>query len=256
MNLARNLSSRIGPALTFIGLLLIWELIARLRLVPAFLLPAPSDIVRAFGSIPASAWLQHIFATVEVALMGLVAATAVSIPIAIALSRSRFLSQTLYPLLVVVRSLPIVAIAPIIIALAGTGNVPRVIITFLITFFPIVVSTVAGLDQVPPELIELSRSLKASMRREMLDVRLPAAIPYIFASLKVASTLVVTGAVVAEFVAADQGIGYVVVVSTSSFKMAMAFAALVVLVLLSLILFYSIDLIQRWFFPWSLPKQS
>jgi NitT/TauT family transport system permease protein len=229
MNLARSLSSRIAPALTFIGLLAVWELVARLRLVPAFLLPAPSDIIRAFGSIPASAWLQHIFATVEVALMGLVAATAISIPIAIALSRSRFLSQTLYPLLVVVRSLPIVAIAPIIIALV---------------------------DQVPPELIELSRSLKASMRREMLDVRLPAAIPYIFASLKVASTLVVTGAVVAEFVAADQGIGYVVVVSTSSFKMAMAFAALVVLVLLSLILFYSIDLIQRWFFPWSLPKQS
>jgi len=252
---AHGVYSRIGAVLTFVGLVAVWELTARLRLLPAFLLPAPSDVIRAFGSIPASAWLQHIGATIRVSVVGLIVATAVSIPIAIALSRSRFLSQTLYPLLIVVRSLPIVAIAPIIIALAGTGDVPRVIITFLITFFPIVVSTAAGLAQVPPELIELSRSLKASTRREMLDVRLPSAVPYIFASLKVASTLAVTGAVVAEFVAADQGIGYVVVVSTSSFKMAMAFAALVVLVFLSLILFYSIDVIQRWFFPWSIPRQ-
>ena len=252
----RVVSHILAPLATFAMLLVAWEIVARAQLVNAVILPAPSAILTALRTLGALAWLDNIFATLRVALMGLVAAIVISIPMAMALSRSRFLASTLYPLLVVVRSLPIVAIAPIIIALAGTSDLPRVIITFLITFFPIVVSTVTGLAQVPPELIELSRSLRASTWREMWDIRLPSAIPYIFSSLKVASTLVVTGAVVAEFVAADKGVGYLVVVSMSMFKTPIAFAALSVLVVICLALFYSIDLIQKLLFPWSLAKDE
>jgi NitT/TauT family transport system permease protein len=136
----------------------------------------------------------------------------------------------------------------------GAQDLPRVVITFMITFFPIVVSTVTGMLATPEELIELSRSLKAGRTREMLHIRLPYAVPYIFSSLKIATTLAVVGAVVAEFVAAEHGLGFFIMFSTSFFKIPQAFAGLVVLVVLSLVLFRLCAIAQRRFAPWSLPK--
>ena len=201
-------------------------------------------------------WLSNISATLRVALMGYVVAIAVSIPLAVALVNSRFLSRTLYPILVIVQSTPIVAVAPIIVVTLGASDLPRVVITFLITFFPIVVSTVTGLMATPEELIELSRSLRAGRTREMLHIRLPFAVPYIFSALKISTTLAIIGAVVAEFVAAEHGLGFFIMFSTSFFKIPQAFAGLAVLVALSLVLFRLCTLAQRWFVPWSLPKSE
>jgi NitT/TauT family transport system permease protein len=192
----------------------------------------------------------------RVALMGYLVAIAVSVPLAVALVSSRFLSRTLYPMIVIVQSTPIVAIAPIIVVTLGASDLPRVFITFLITFFPIVVSTVTGLMATPEELIELSRSLRAGRVREMLHIRLPFAVPFIFSALKISTTLAVIGAVVAEFVAAERGLGFFIMFSTSFFKIPQAFAGLAVLVALSLVLFRLCSLAQRWFVPWSLPKSE
>lgn len=251
-----DILDRLAPLLAFAALLLIWELAVRLFAIPAFILPAPTEIMSAASNLPGSTWLENTLATLRVALLGFALAIVVSIPLAIAFTRSRLLTRTLLPLLVVVKSMPVVAIAPIIIVVCGSGDLPRVLITFLISFFPIVVSTITGLSLVPIELIELSRSLKARPGGEMLDIRLPSALPHIFSALKVASTLVVTGAVVAEFVAAEKGLGFMVMFSTSMFKVSTAFGALTVLVSASLALFYGIDAIQRFVFPWSLPKEA
>ena len=156
--------------------------------------------------------------------MGYFVAIAVSVPLAVALVNSRFLSRTLYPILVIVQSTPVVAIAPIIVVTLGASDLPRVVITFLIAFFPIVVSTVTGLLATPEELIELSRSLRAGRTREMLHIRLPFAVPYIFSALKISITLAIIGAVVAEFVAAERGLGFFIMFSTSFFKIPQAFA--------------------------------
>jgi len=207
-------------------------------------------------NIDASVWLGHVWATVRVALSGYFVAVAISIPLAVALTNSRFLSRTLYPILVIIQSTPIVAIAPIIVVTLGASDMPRIVITFLITFFPIVVSTATGLLATPPELIELSRSLRAGRSREMLHIRLPYAVPYIFSALKIATTLAVIGAVVAEFVAADRGLGYFILLSTSFFKIPQAFAGLVLLVALSLLLFHLCGFLQRKLMPWSLPKSE
>ena len=247
---------RFAPPLAFIVLIAIWEASCRAFHIPSFLLPAPSAIVVAGYDIPVAVWLGHIGATLRVALMGYVAAIAISIPLAVALVSSRLLSRTLYPILVIVQSTPIVAIAPIIIVTLGASDLPRVVITFLITFFPIVVSTVTGLLATPEELIELSRALRAGRIREMLHIRLPFAVPYIFSALKISTTLAVIGAVVAEFVAAERGLGFFIAFSTSFFKIPQAFAGLVVLVALSLILFRLCAVAQRRFVPWSLPKSE
>jgi len=247
---------RFAPAMTFVAILLVWEAVCRLFEIPTFLLPSPSSIALSTTDLPLSAWLGHLWATTRVAMIGYVAAIVISIPLAIALTNSRFLSRTLYPILVIVQSTPIVAVAPIIVVTLGASDLPRVVITFLITFFPIVVSTATGMLATPPELIELSRSLRAGRTREILHIRLPYAVPYIFSSLKIATTLAVIGAVVAEFVAAERGLGFFILFSTSFFKIPQAFAGLVLLVALSLILFRLCGYTQRKLFPWSLPQSE
>jgi NitT/TauT family transport system permease protein len=247
---------RLAPALTFVVLIIVWEAAARLFEIPSFLLPAPSAILEAGLAVPVTVWLGHIWATLRVALMGFALATVVSIPLAVALTYSRLLSRTLYPILIIIQSTPIVAIAPIIVVTLGASDLPRVVITFLITFFPIVVTTATGLLATPEELIELSRSLRAPRLREIMHIRLPYAVPYIFSALKIATTLAVIGAVVAEFVAAERGLGFFILFSTSYFKIPQAFAGLAVLVTLSLVLFRLVGLTQRWLAPWSLPKSA
>ncbi len=249
-------ADRLAPAGAFVVLIVVWQGACRLFSIPSFLLPSPSAIIAAALEVSATQWLTNISATLRVALMGYVLAIAVSIPLAVALVNSRFLSRTLYPILVIIQSTPIVAVAPIIVVTLGASDLPRVVITFLITFFPIVVSTVTGLMATPEELIELSRSLRAGRTREMLHIRLPFAVPYIFSALKISITLAIIGAVVAEFVAAEHGLGFFIMFSTSFFKIPQAFAGLVVLVALSLILFRICTLAQRWFVPWSLPKSE
>jgi NitT/TauT family transport system permease protein len=249
-------ADRFAPPLAFVALIAIWEVSCRAFAIPSFLLPAPTAIVTSAFELPIAVWLGHFTATLQVALAGYAAAIVVSIPLAVLLVNSRFLSRTLYPILVIVQSTPIVAVAPIIIVTLGASDLPRVVITFMITFFPIVVSTVTGLRATPEELIELSRSLRAGRAREMLHIRLPFAVPYIFSALKISTTLAVIGAVVAEFVAAERGLGFFIAFSTSFFKIPQAFAGLVVLVALSLVLFRLCAEAQRWLFPWSLPKSD
>ncbi|POF30827.1 NitT/TauT family transport system permease protein [Roseibium marinum] len=244
------------PAVSFIAIVAIWEISCLLFNIPSYILPAPSRIAGGFDAIPITRWLDHVWGTLRVALIGYFASIAIAIPIAISLARSELLSRAFYPMLVVVQSTPVVAIAPIIIVGLGSGDLPRVVITCLITFFPLVVSTTTGLMATPPELIELSRSLRAPVWREITQIRLPFAIPYIFSALKISVTLSVIGAVVAEFVAADKGLGYLIQFSTSMFKIQQAWAGLVVLVLMSLVLFQAVVAVQRIWFPWSLPKEK
>jgi len=253
-NRAAAALDRAAPALFAIAVLLVWEAACRLFTIPAYLLPAPSAIFVAAVTYPASGWLASIWSTLRVSVLGLALACAVAIPLAMVLTASRLLTRTLYPALVVVQSTPVVAVAPIMVVVLGADDLARVAITFLITFFPIVVATATGLAATPDELIELSRSLGATRRREMLQIRLPFAVPYLFAALRIAATLSVIGAVVAEFVAAENGLGYMIAFSTSNFRTARAFAALAVLVGVSLLLFQAVTLTQRYAFGWSLPK--
>ncbi len=244
----------VTTAAALIGAMLVWEAFVRVLSIPAYLLPPPSAILGSFSSIGFERWTGHIVATLRVALSGYALSIVIAIPLAVVMMRSPFLSKTLYPLLIVVQSTPVVAIAPIIIVVLGAGDAPRIVITCLITFFPLVVSTATGLAATPPELIELSRSLRASGFREITQIRLPFAVPYIFSALKISITLAVIGAVVAEFCASEAGVGFFIQLSTSLFKLPQAWAGLFVLAAMSLLLFQIVVWTQRFLFPWSLPK--
>jgi NitT/TauT family transport system permease protein len=249
-------ANRFAPAFFFIGLVILWQLVCQLGNVPNYILPSPSAIISAFFDVEFSRWMTHLWATLRVALMGFVLSICIALPLSIGMMRSELMNRVLYPALIVIQSTPVVAVAPLIIVLLGTDDPSRVLITCLITFFPLVVSTTTGMLETPPEMIELSQSLRAPRYRETWQIRIPYAIPHIFSGLRVSITLAIIGAVVAEFVAAEEGLGYFIQFSTSFFKIPQAFAGLIFLSVISLLLFKSIQWIQAWLFPWSLPKKK
>jgi NitT/TauT family transport system permease protein len=161
------------------------------------------------------------------------------------------IANSIYPLLVLTQSIPKVALAPILVVIFGSNELPRVVVTFLVAFFPLVLSIAAGIASVPPELIELGRACKASRWRELWRIRLPYAVPFVFSGVKAAITLSVVGAVVGEFVNADKGLGYLIVTSTAFFQVPLAWGALVLLSLLGIVLFQAVVIIERIFFPWA-----
>lgn len=227
-----------------------WEFSVWFFEVPRFILPAPSAIWAA-ATENAGMLAGHTFATSRTVMLGFGASILLSLPIAVAITSSQTMANTIYPLLVLTQSIPKVALAPILVVILGANELPRVVITFLVAFFPLVLATAAGLKAAPPELLELGRACRASRWKELLRIRLPYAVPFIFSGLKAAITLSVVGAVVAEFVNADRGLGYLIVTSTAFFQVPLAWSALIVLSILGIVLFQIVSLVERVFFPWA-----
>lgn len=250
----RNPFARVRSALpawvAVIGLFAAWEAGVRIFGIREFLLPAPSAIwVATIDAWPTV--LDHTLATLGTVLAGFLASVVISLPLAMLIASSPSVSAAIYPLLVVTQSIPKVAIAPILLVALGANEVSRITVTFLVAFFPLVVSSVAGLLAAPPELIELGRACRAGRVQELLRIRLPFATPFVFGGLKVAAALSVVGAVVAEFVGADAGLGYLIQTSMAFFRTPLAFGAVVILALLGILLFQLVVQAERVLFPWS-----
>ena len=238
------------PLLAVAVFVVLWELLVRGFKVPEFLLPAPSNIAIASWDV-AGNLAMHSAATLKTVLLGFLASVLISFPMAMAITSSPAVGNAIYPLLVLTQSIPKVALAPLLVVILGANEVPRVVVTFLVAFFPLVISIATGLLAVPPELLELGRACKANWRQELMRIRLPYAVPFIFSGFKVSITLCVVGAVVAEFVNADQGLGYLIVTSTAFFKVPLAFGAVIVLSFMGIVLFQLVVMLERWLFPWS-----
>ncbi|HJU22362.1 MAG TPA: ABC transporter permease [Casimicrobiaceae bacterium] len=245
----KALFARASPLVVIVGVLLIWELCVRLFNVPAYLLPPPSAIARRivvdYKLVAINAWV-----TLGEVLAGYGLAIVVSIPLAAILSQFRVVENAIYPTLVASQTIPKVAIAPILVVWFGFGLLPKILIAFLICFFPIVVDTMTGFRSVPREVIWLARSMGAPQWKTFAKIRIPAALPNIFAGLKVASTLAVVGAVVGEFIGADRGLGYQLIVANGLMDVQLSFAVLVALSLLGIVLYAAIDLLERLALPW------
>ena len=238
------------PIAAIAGLFLVWEAACQMFAVPAYIIPAPSAIWKETTALPANvAW--HTLVTAKTVLLGFVVCVLVSLPLAVLLTSSPVVAAAIYPLLVLTQAIPKVALAPILVVVLGTSELPRVVVTFLVAFFPLVLSIASGLVSVPPELIELGRACRAGRAAELWRIRLPYAVPFIFSGLKAAIALAVVGAVVAEFVNADAGLGYLIQTSTAFFKVQLAWGALIILSIMGIALFQIVVAIERIFFPWS-----
>ncbi len=233
----------------------VWEASVVMFEIPVYLLPAPSAI---WAETTANTGMvtNHTLATLHTVIVGFFVSIAISLPLAVLLTSSPYVATAIYPLIVLTQSIPKVALAPILVIALGANELPRIVITFLVAFFPLVIAVAAGLLAVPSDLIELGRSFRASKLQELYRIRLPYAIPFVFSGLKVAIALSVVGAVVGEFVAADRGLGYLIVSATAFFKTPLAFGALILLSFMGIILFQAVVIIERVFFPWSVSDEA
>jgi len=240
-----------SPIAAFVAFILIWEAGVRLFEIPVYVLPAPSVIFEegvAFGFN----FVGHAIATLETICLGFAFSLLVAIPLGIAIAIWRPFSDAMFPLIVFAHAIPTIALAPIIVLSLGPGMAARVVVVALISFFPILVSTVAGLRATPRDLLDLAHVAGASSLKSLLTVELPGAVPFLFNGFRIGVTTSVIGGVVGEFVASDQGLGYLVVHSTTNFDVPRALASIVILALISLTLFQSVEWLQRWLFPWSM----
>jgi NitT/TauT family transport system permease protein len=245
----RVIGDAVIPTATLIGVLLVWEAATRVFHVPRFVMPAPSAIV-AEGWDWRYRFLEHAWVTLYETLGGFALSMAVGVPLAVLIVYSPVLRSALYPLIVLAQSVPKIAIAPVLLLVLGHGEIPKVVVAFLVAFFPIVVDTATGLAATPPELLDLSRSYRASAFKTFMKVRLPMATPFVFAGAKVAITLAVIGAVVGEFVGSDKGLGYVILSATSYWKTELAFSSMILLSLMAILLFGAVALVERLVCPW------
>ncbi len=243
------------PILVVAFLFAAWEALVPALSIPVYILPAPSRIVMALWEVRGSV-AAHTLASLVTVLAGFFLAIGLALPLAALITMSWFGRVAIYPLLILSQSVPKVALAPILVLLFGANMLPKIVITMLVAFFPLVVATAAGLSAAPKDLIELGRSLQATPLKQLLRIRLPFAIPFVFSGLKMAITLSVIGAVVGEFVAADRGLGFLMVSSLAFFNTPVGYGAIIVLSLMAMILFQLVVVIERVLFPWSARLQS
>ena len=218
--------------------------------IRSFFLPSPPDIVESFRAQP-EYLLKEGWATLEETAVGFAIAVAAGLLIAMGLTMSRAVERATMPLLVALNSIPKVALAPLLIVWLGYGQTPKIVMIVLIAFFPIVVAAAAGLTSTPADLGELASSLSASWWQAYLKFRLPWALPQVFVGLKLGISLAVIGAVVAEIASPNGGLGAVIVLSGSSLDTPLAFAAITLLAILSIVLFYLVVALERLLLPWA-----
>ncbi|HEV8471482.1 MAG TPA: ABC transporter permease [Methylomirabilota bacterium] len=248
----RLVGDAVVPAVTLLGVFVAWEAATRVFRVPRFIMPAPSAIL-AEGWEWRYRFLGHTWVTLYETLGGFALSILVGVPLAVLIVYSPVMKSALYPLIVLAQSVPKIAIAPVLLLIVGHGEFPKVIVAFLVAFFPVVVDTATGLAATPPELLDLSRSYRASAFKTFVKVRLPMALPFFFAGAKVAITLSVIGAVVGEFVGSDKGLGYVILSATSYWKTELAFSSMVLLSAMAILLFGAVALVERLVCPWLAP---
>lgn len=252
-----SLFRRFGlPALGILTILAYWELHIRLFNVPSYLVPPPSVI----GSTLVEEWPtieRNIGTTLIEAVGGFLVGNAVAILLAILFVHNRPMERTLFPVAIAVRTVPIIAIAPILVLLLGNGYAPKVVIAALISFFPTLVNMVRGLQAVEASALELMRVLSATRTQVFFKLRLPSSLPFLFAALKIATASSVIGAIVAEWIGADTGLGYLIVISTFEFRTGLLYATTAAASALALGLFLAVVVLERLIVRWQVesPRQ-
>ncbi len=244
-----------GYALASLGVFLLvlalWEGAVRFYGLPPFLLPGPLPVAESLwqGLVGGGLW-AHLWVTLQEILLGFLGGSVLGVGLGALVAHSPRLERVLYPYLIASQTAPKLAAAPLLIAWFGVGLLPKVIITVLIAFFPLLENTVTGMRRVPEGRLELFRSLGASPWETFLRLRLPHSLPYVFAGLRVAVVLSVVGAVVAEFTGASKGLGATMIVAQSNLDVARMLAVFVLLTAIGTSLYGVIALLERRLVPW------
>ncbi len=245
----RNITSRITPALGIIFILLVWQVMSNLSLIPEFMLPSPWEVVKAFKE----EWplLQgHLKVTLLEAFLGLSIGVLLGFILALLMEYFDFLYKSLYPILIITQTIPTVAIAPLLVLWFGYGMTPKIVLIVLVTFFPIAVGVLDGFKSVDPDIIKLLKSMGANSFQILRYAKLPNARGHFFASLRISASYSIVGAVISEWLGGFSGLGVYMTRVRKSYSFDKMFAVIFLISLLSILLMKLVDLIQKLSMPW------
>ncbi len=232
-----------------------WWVITAREMVPAYLVPSPPAVWDTLVEDRAML-AYHTWVTTYETVIGFVLAGLLGLATGVLIVYSKTLEKALYPVILFAQVIPKIAIAPILVVWFGFGPEPKIILAVLIAFFPVVISTVAGLRSVDPELLDLSATMGASRWQTFRKIRFPTALPHLMAGLKVAVTLAVVGAVVGEFVGADAGLGYILLLASGTLNSALLFADLFLMSAIGIVLFVLVEAAEALLIPWHASRRE
>jgi NitT/TauT family transport system permease protein len=243
------------PVVLLLALLAAWWVVTAAELVESYLVPSPGATLSAMTDNAGYLW-DNTLVTVYETLAGFVLAAVIGIGAAVVMVYSRTVERSLYPLLLFAQVIPKIAVAPLFVVWLGFGPSPKILVAVLMAFFPVVISAVAGLRSVDPEMLELVSTMGSTPMQTFRKIRFPAALPHIFSGLKVAVTLAVTGAVVGEFVGSNEGLGYVILQANGNVDTPMLFAGLIIMSVLGVMLFAVTEVAERLLLPWHASRRT
>lgn len=245
----KHLPQSLWAVLTLIGFFILWQAATVLFEIPRYLLPSPAEIflrmVTDFNVL-----LSHSLTTITEVALGFALSLIIGIPLAISIIYSRYLANSLYPILIGIQCIPMVSIAPILVIWFGYGLTTKVLLACLISFFPIVINAVVGFRSLDKDMHDLGRSIGISEWKNFFYLRLPHALPHLFGGVKVGVTLAVVGAIVGEFVASEQGLGYLQLTANARLDTPLVFATLFTLAIIGILLFATVHLTEKLVMPW------
>jgi NitT/TauT family transport system permease protein len=254
-SLRKTASNFWRPLALVVAIVAAWWAVTRAELVAPYILPSPADTWRT-AQENAAYLAQNTWVTTWETVIGFVIAAVFGVFVAVVMIYSASLEKTVYPLILFAQVIPKIAIAPLFVVWLGFGPSPKILVAVLMAFFPIVISGLAGLRSVDPEILELTSTMGASRFKTFMKIRFPASLPQLMSGLKVAATLAVTGAVVGEFVGANEGLGYVILQANGNVDTAMLFAALIIMSLLGIVLFAIIEIAEKLLIPWHSSRRT
>jgi ABC-type nitrate/sulfonate/bicarbonate transport system permease component len=236
-------------------ILVAWEVLSSRGVVKSYVAPAPSKVLSALCSSPQSFW-KNTWVTIKEVVFGYAVGLGVGMPLGIAITYSRRMERALYPLIVASQTVPVIALAPILVIWFGFSIWPKLIIVALITFFPVTLGTVDGLRSVDPEMLRFLRSLGATERQMFFKIRMPSAMPQIFTGIKVSITYAVIAAVIGEWVGAEVGLGAMMLRAQHEYYMDVVFATVLVMVVLGFLALQLAISVEHLAIPWHVAKRK
>jgi NitT/TauT family transport system permease protein len=243
-----------NTVLFVIAFLLFWEFAVVVFRIPRYILPSLSSVIRQFIKNFDLIW-EYTLVTGYETLVGFAIAVAIGVPLSMLTAFSRLLRQTFYPFAVALEMVPKIAFAPIFVTWFGFGFIPKMIIVFLVCFFPILLNGILGFTSLSQEMVYFSRSTGANQLRMFWKIRLPAALPELFVGLKGAAVNATVGATISEWIGGDAGLGYYIQIATGQLRMDLAFAIIFMLTLLGLLVFYIVQLVEKRMIPWHVSQR-
>ncbi len=241
-------------ALISVAILVLWQIVVVVLRIPEAILPTPARVAEVMVE-RRDLLIDHSWPTTVQCIYGFLLAVAVGVGLGILLAFSRFFRVGVYPLVIAFQVVPKVALAPLFIVWFGLGTTSRVLLAFVIAFFPMVVNTFAGIQSTDPVMIRMARSFSASRWTIFSRIEFPTALPYIFSGLKIGITFAVIGIIVAEFVTAQEGLGYLIVFSEGNVDTPMLMAAIFVLSVVGVILYALIVWLEKLVIRWDVGQK-